>query len=76
MRPDLAAFSRSIANGFPLAAVTGTDRFREAATQVFSTGSFWCAAVPMAAGEVYRAEFDRLGPVSIRVTARADGEAA
>ena len=27
------------------------------------------AAVPMAAGEVWRAEFDRLGPVSIRVTA-------
>ena len=25
------------------------ERFREAATQVFSTGSFWCAAVPMAA---------------------------
>jgi 2-keto-4-pentenoate hydratase len=33
------------------------------------------AAVPMAAGEVYRAEFDRLGPVSIRVTA-GDGVAA
>lgn len=29
------------------------------------------AAVPLAAGEVYRAEFDRLGPVSIRVTAGA-----
>jgi 2-keto-4-pentenoate hydratase len=30
------------------------------------------AAVPLAAGEVYRAEFDRLGPVSIRVTAGAE----
>ncbi|HEY2222922.1 2-keto-4-pentenoate hydratase [Actinomycetospora sp.] len=34
------------------------------------------AAVPMAAGEVYRAEFDRLGPVSIRVTAGSEGEVA
>lgn len=32
------------------------------------------AAVPLAAGEVYRAEFDRLGPVSIRVTAGPEGE--
>jgi 2-keto-4-pentenoate hydratase len=30
------------------------------------------AAVPLAAGEVYRAEFDRLGPVSLRVTAGAE----
>jgi 2-keto-4-pentenoate hydratase len=26
------------------------------------------AAVPMAAGDVFRAEFDRLGPVTVRVT--------
>lgn len=49
VRPDLSAFSKSIANGYALAAATGTERFRAAATQVFSTGSFWCAAVPMAA---------------------------
>ena len=49
VRPDLAAWSKSIANGYALAAVTGVERFREAAAEVFSTGSFWCAAVPMAA---------------------------
>ncbi len=49
MRPDLSAWSKAIANGYPLAAVTGTDRFRDAAARVFTTGSFWCAAVPMAA---------------------------
>ena len=27
------------------------------------------AAVPMAAGDVFRADFDRLGPVTIRVVA-------
>ena len=49
VRPDLSAFSKAIANGYPLAAVTGGDRFRDAASKVFVTGSFWTAAVPMAA---------------------------
>ncbi|MFD1985181.1 aminotransferase class III-fold pyridoxal phosphate-dependent enzyme [Mesorhizobium newzealandense] len=47
--PDLSAFSKAIANGYPLAAITGTDRFREAATKVYVTGSFWYGAVAMAA---------------------------
>lgn len=50
VRPDLAAWSKAIANGYPLAAVTGRDWLRKAASQVFVTGSFWCGAVPMAAG--------------------------
>jgi glutamate-1-semialdehyde 2,1-aminomutase len=49
VRPDLAAWSKAIANGYPLAAVTGRDWLRQAAAQVFVTGSFWCGAVPMAA---------------------------
>ncbi|MGQ0681844.1 aminotransferase class III-fold pyridoxal phosphate-dependent enzyme [Bradyrhizobium sp.] len=49
VRPDLCAWSKAIANGHALAAVTGNDRFREAATKVFVTGSFWCGAVAMAA---------------------------
>lgn len=49
VRPDLSAFSKAIANGYPLAAITGTDRFREAATKVYVTGSFWYGAVAMAA---------------------------
>jgi 2-keto-4-pentenoate hydratase len=34
------------------------------------------AAVPMAAGDVFRAEFDRLGPVTVRVVAAENGSAA
>ncbi len=49
VRPDLSAYSKAIANGYPLAAVVGRDSLRAAAQQVFATGSFWCAAVPMAA---------------------------
>jgi glutamate-1-semialdehyde 2,1-aminomutase len=47
--PDLSAWSKAIANGHPLAAVLGSDAFREGARQVFVTGSFWFSAVPMAA---------------------------
>jgi glutamate-1-semialdehyde 2,1-aminomutase len=49
VRPDLAAWSKAIANGHALAAVTGNDRFRAAAASIFVTGSFWCGAVAMAA---------------------------
>ncbi|MGE5134613.1 MAG: aminotransferase class III-fold pyridoxal phosphate-dependent enzyme, partial [Gemmatimonadota bacterium] len=48
--PDLSAWSKAIANGHPLAAVLGSGWLREAASEVFTTGSFWFAAVPMAAG--------------------------
>jgi glutamate-1-semialdehyde 2,1-aminomutase len=49
VQPDLSAWSKAIANGYSLAAVTGNDRFRQAATRLFATGSFWCGAVSMAA---------------------------
>ncbi len=47
--PDLSAWSKAIANGHPLAAVLGNDRFRDGAASIFVTGSFWFSAVPMAA---------------------------
>ncbi|MBA4181674.1 MAG: glutamate-1-semialdehyde 2,1-aminomutase [Anaerolinea sp.] len=49
VRPDLSAYSKAIANGYALAAVAGNDRFRDGVRQVFATGSFWFAAVSMAA---------------------------
>ena len=58
VRVDLTPWSKSIANGYPLAAVTGTDRYREAAGSIFVTGSFWMGAVAMAAGS---ATIDELG---------------
>ena len=49
VQPDLSAWSKAIANGYALAAVTGNDRFRDAAARLYVTGSFWCGAVSMAA---------------------------
>lgn len=50
VRPDLSAWSKAIANGYPLAAVLGNDRFRDGASSIYVTGSFWFSAVAMAAG--------------------------
>jgi glutamate-1-semialdehyde 2,1-aminomutase len=67
VQPDLAAWSKAIANGHALAAVTGRERFREAATQVFTTGSFWCGAVPMAAALATLTELRRIdGPAQMK----------
>ncbi|HEX5189907.1 MAG TPA: aminotransferase class III-fold pyridoxal phosphate-dependent enzyme [Streptosporangiaceae bacterium] len=49
VKPDLSAWSKAIANGYPIAAALGSDRYREGVEQVFATGSFWYQAVPMAA---------------------------
>jgi glutamate-1-semialdehyde 2,1-aminomutase len=50
IRPDLCAWSKAIGNGYPLAAVTGAEHLRDAASKIFVTGSFWCGAASMAAG--------------------------
>jgi glutamate-1-semialdehyde 2,1-aminomutase len=49
VQPDLSCWSKAIANGYPIAALLGAEKFREAASHVFLTGSFWFSAVPMAA---------------------------
>jgi glutamate-1-semialdehyde 2,1-aminomutase len=47
--PDLSAWSKAIGNGYPLAAVLGSESLSPAASRIFVTGSFWYQAVPMAA---------------------------
>jgi glutamate-1-semialdehyde 2,1-aminomutase len=49
VRPDLSAWSKSLANGYPLAALMGAEPFREAAGQITATGSFWFAGAPIVA---------------------------
>jgi glutamate-1-semialdehyde 2,1-aminomutase len=47
--PDLSAWSKAIANGYPIATVLGSGPYADAASRIFVTGSFWFQAVPMAA---------------------------
>lgn len=46
---DLSCWGKVLANGQPISALLGADKLREAAGNVFVTGSFWFSAVPMAA---------------------------
>jgi glutamate-1-semialdehyde 2,1-aminomutase len=48
VQPDLSAWGKCIANGEPIAAILGSEPYREAASKTFVTGSFWCQAAPMA----------------------------
>jgi len=67
VQPDLSAWSKAIANGHALAAVTGKDNLRDAASRMFVTGSFWCGAVPMAAAVATLDELERIeGPRIMR----------
>ncbi len=49
VQPDLSAWSKAIANGYALAAVLGRQDLVDAAASIYTTGSFWFAAVSMAA---------------------------
>jgi glutamate-1-semialdehyde 2,1-aminomutase len=49
VRPDLICYCKAIANGYPLAVGLGREELRRSAENVFFTGTYWGAAVPMAA---------------------------
>jgi len=68
--PDMAVYSKAVANGYPLAAMLGSESLRKAAREVFVTGTFFTQAVPIAAAiatleEIVRrdaiAHMDRVG---------------
>lgn len=50
VQPDLSCWGKSIANGYPISALLGAEKARTAAGSIYVTGSFWFAAVAMAAG--------------------------
>jgi glutamate-1-semialdehyde 2,1-aminomutase len=67
VQPDLSAWSKAIANGYALSAVTGNETMRDAASRLFVTGSFWCGAVSMAAAIATLDELERIdGPRVMR----------
>ncbi|MDH3678433.1 MAG: aminotransferase class III-fold pyridoxal phosphate-dependent enzyme [Acidimicrobiia bacterium] len=48
-QPDLMCFGKALGNGHPIAALTGSDALKSAATDVFYTGTQFFNAGPMAA---------------------------
>ncbi len=49
VQPDLSSWGKCFANGHPISALLGSEKARKAASQIYTTGSFWYQAAPMAA---------------------------
>ena len=47
--PDLSTWGKCFANGYPISALLGSNKARDAAQRIFVTGSFWFSSTPMAA---------------------------
>ena len=63
--PDLICFGKAIANGYPLAALTGTDALKQAAQDVFFTGTQFFNAAPMAAARATLLELQKADAVRV-----------
>jgi len=50
VKPDLSSWGKAIANGHPISALLGSDKAKQAAGEIYVTGSYWFSAAPMAAG--------------------------
>jgi glutamate-1-semialdehyde 2,1-aminomutase len=48
VKPDLACYSKAMANGYPISAVVGAERLRITASKAYFAGSFWCNGPEMA----------------------------
>ncbi len=57
--PDISCYCKAIANGHPISALVGSDDFRQEASSIFQTGSFWYSAGPMAAALATLQELQR-----------------
>ena len=47
--PDLAVYSKALGNGYSISACAGAEEYRQAAAEVFLTGSCWNDAIAMTA---------------------------
>ncbi len=64
LQPHLQCFSKALGNGYPISACLGREELKPAAEKVFFTGSFFMAAVPMAAALATVKELQRIDAVS------------
>jgi glutamate-1-semialdehyde 2,1-aminomutase len=60
-RPHLVAMGKSVANGYPISVLMGTESLAKTAGSFFITGTFWTSAVPMVAAMATLSEMERRG---------------
>ncbi|HDP26245.1 MAG TPA: aminotransferase class III-fold pyridoxal phosphate-dependent enzyme [Deltaproteobacteria bacterium] len=72
IKPDLACFSKAMANGYAISALVGTEKMRIVASKVYATGSFWFNSPEMASA---LACIDELITIDAPAIVRERGEA-
>ena len=65
IRPDLACFSKGVANGYALSMLVGGDKLRITASKAFMTGSFWLNGPEMAAALVCLDEMEAINVTKV-----------
>ena len=63
-RPDFVTMGKSLANGYPIGALMGTEALKKTASGFFITGTFWTSTVPFVAALACLDEMERLDAVS------------
>lgn len=62
-KPDMVCFGKGLGNGYPISALVGADSLKQAATDVFYTGTQFFNAAPMAAAKATLEELAKIdGP--------------
>lgn len=64
-KPDLACFSKGMANGYAISMIVGLEKLRITASKSYMTGSFWMNAPEMAAALVCFDEMESLNVTKI-----------
>ena len=65
--PDLICFGKAIGNGYPLAALTGADALKQAAKDVYFTGTQFFNAAPMAAARATLIELQNVDGANLMI---------
>ncbi|MCG8454286.1 MAG: aminotransferase class III-fold pyridoxal phosphate-dependent enzyme [Spirochaetales bacterium] len=63
-KPDFVCMGKSLANGYPIGALMGTEELKKTASNFFITGTFWTSTVPYVASLACLNEMERLDVVS------------
>ena len=65
IRPDMACFSKAMANGYPISMLVGTEKLRITTSKAYLTGSFWMNTPEMAATLVCLDEMERINVTKV-----------
>jgi glutamate-1-semialdehyde 2,1-aminomutase len=65
IRPDMACFSKGMANGYALSMLVGLEKLKITASKAYMTGSFWMNAPEMAAALVCLDEMESLNVTKV-----------